>query len=117
MSTWDETIFSVEVNEDFFEELSSLGDDDVVEAIEDACMLAARQAHVSDDELHNGLAAATVAAIWAGAPYSAGDVVESYPFIRQLSGEGSDELREVAAELLENNVEDYDVEVFLEALN
>ena len=117
MSSWDESIFTEDVNVEFLDELSTLDGEEIIEAVDDACTLALRQPEVSDVELHNGLAAATIAAIWAGAPYSAGAVVEDYPFIREFSGAGSEELRETAAELLETSVEDADIDVFLEALN
>lgn len=116
MSTWDHDVFTSDVNADFLDELAGLDDEDIVEAVRDAIMLAAG-GDASDDENANGLAAATIAAIWAGAPFSAGDVVESYPFIRGLVGSGDEALNEKAAGLLEEVEEDYDLEAFIEALS
>ncbi|MDO5032110.1 DUF4259 domain-containing protein [Corynebacterium sp.] len=117
MSTWDEHIFTDEDNVDFLDELANLDDDDIVEAIADACALATAGDGVSTEEERNALAAATIAAIWAGAPFSAGEVVASYPFIRDLTGSGSEALTENALELLEAVEEDYDLEPFIEALS
>ena len=116
MSTWDEYIFSSEVNVDFLDDLVDLDEDDIIEAIRDAIVLAAG-GDVTDDEMENGLAAATIAAIWAGAPFSSGDVVEPFPFIRGLVGEVGDGMNEQALELLEGVEEDYDLEAFIEALS
>ena len=94
-----------------------LDEDDVVEAVRDACLLVLKQPNVSEVERLNGLAAATIAAIWAGAPFSAGDVADSHPFIRELIGSGDEALNEAAAELLESVEADEDVEAFTEALS
>ncbi|KQB84139.1 DUF4259 domain-containing protein [Corynebacterium oculi] len=117
MGAWDIAIFAREENEDFLEELGSLEDREVVEAIRDACVLAQKQGTVSEEERLNGLAAATVAAIWAGAPFSAGDVADAHPFLRDLIGSGDEELREAAADLLENAEVEEDLEVYVEALS
>lgn len=117
MSTWDEEIFTTETNVDFLDELAELDDEGIVEAVRDAVLLATSEDGSSDDELSNGYAAATIAAIWAGAPFSAGDVVSNYPFIRGLAGSGDEELDEKAAELLEGVDAEYDLEVFIEALS
>lgn len=116
MSAWDVTIFAEDVNEEFLDELNELDPDEVVEAVQDACLLVLKQPHVSDGERRNALAAATVAAIWAGAPFTAGDVAEAHPFIRELLGQGTEELNEAAAEVLESVETDEDLEPFLEAL-
>lgn len=118
MSAWDQVIFSEDVNVDFLDELSELDDEDIVEAVRDACLLAQRQAEsASEDDRRNGLAAATIAAIWAGAPFTAGDVAAQYPFIRELVGEGDEELNATAAELLESEETDEDIDQFIEALS
>ena len=117
MSAWDQEIFTEEVNEEFLDELVELDDEEIIEAIQDACLLALRQADsISEDERRNGLAAATVAAIWAGAPFTAGQVASDYPYIRDLIGSGSEELSEAAAELLESEETDADLDQFIEAL-
>ena len=117
MSSWDEDIFADDINVDFLDELANLDDEDIVESVSDACALATNGNSVSEEEQRNALAAATIAAIWAGAPFSAGEIVSSYPFIRELAGSGSEELNEQALELLEGVEEDYDLEAFIEALS
>ncbi|MCF1765652.1 DUF4259 domain-containing protein [Corynebacterium argentoratense] len=120
MGAWDDTIFRQEATVYFLDELDTLDPDDQVEAILDACTLAKGQAGADfneDEDYVRGLCAATIAAIWAGAPYSAGDVVEEYPFIRQLIGHGDEALNEAALELLENVDMDVDIETYIEALS
>lgn len=90
MSSWDEDIFADEVNVDFLDELADLEDEEIVAAVDDACALAVSGEEQTEEEQRNALAAATIAAIWAGAPFSAGEVVEDYPFIRDLAGSGSE---------------------------
>jgi hypothetical protein len=117
MSAWDQEIFAEEVNEEFLDELVELDDEEIVEAIQDACLLALRQADsISEDERRNGLAAATIAAIWAGAPFTAGQVAADYPYIRDLIGSGTEELNEAASELLESEETEADLDQFIEAL-
>lgn len=116
MSTWDKYIFSTDVNVDFLDELVNLDDEDIVEAVRDAVMLAASGEATADEE-ENALAAATIAAIWAGAPFSSGDIIESYPFIRGLVGSDDEALNEKALGLLEDVEEEYDLEAFIEALS
>lgn len=116
MSTWDASIFAEEANVDFLDDLAELDDDDIVEAIRDACLLVVKQPGASEEDRQNGLAAATIAAIWAGAPFSAGEVAESYPYIRALVGSSDEELNAAAAELLEGVDTDADLDQFTEAL-
>lgn len=120
MSTWDQEIFSDESNVDFLDELVDLEPEEVLEAVHDAVLLAAGDAP-SDEELANGRAAATMAAIWAGAPFSAGEAAEAYPFIRSNSGDISDQLAESAVAVLEAAAEDADsdtdIDQFIEALS
>lgn len=118
MSSWDQKIFSNDDNIDFLDEIADLDEEDILEAVRDAVLLAADQYSASDEERTNGLAAATITAIWAGAPFSAGEIAERFPFIRGNSGELDEQLIESAAELLEavGDEEDEDVEQFLEAL-
>ena len=40
MGAWDDAIFSEEVNVDFLDELANLDEEDIVEAVEDACTVA-----------------------------------------------------------------------------
>ena len=117
MTTWDETIFSSDDNVAFLDELAALDDAEAVEAVRDAVTLAAQGDIETDEEESTGLAAATIAAIWAGAPFSAGKTVEDYPFIRDLAGSGDEDLNEKAAELLEGVEGDFDLDPFLEALS
>lgn len=117
MSTWDEDIFTTDLNVDFLEEMANLDEEGVIRAVEDACEVAHSKPNLSKEEEQNAQAAATIAAIWAGAPFSAGDVVEDYPYIRELVGSGSETLTENALEVLENVEEEYDLEAFIEALS
>ena len=96
MTTWDEQIFTIDTNADFLDEISDLDTDEIVEAVRDA--------------------AATIAASWSGAPFSAGDVAEAYPFIRLRPDEIDEKLVEAAAAVLEAVETEADLEQFLEAL-
>ena len=107
MSTWDENIFSTDLNVDFLDEMANLDEEGVIRAVEDACEVAHSKPKLSEEEEQNAQAAATIAAIWAGAPFSAGEVV----------GSGSETLTENALEVLENVEEEYDLEPFIEALS
>ncbi|APT93095.1 hypothetical protein CPHO_09575 [Corynebacterium phocae] len=116
MSTWDYEVFTAEANTEFLDDLARLDEDDIVEAVTDAVMLSASGDATADEE-ENGLAAATIAAIWAGAPFTAGEIVEDYPFIRGLRGAGGEHLNEQALALLEQVDSDHDLEPFTEALS
>ncbi|GAA1472391.1 hypothetical protein P4N68_04065 [Corynebacterium felinum] len=116
MSTWDREILSEEVNTEFLDDIADSDVEDIEEAIADAVVLGNSDT-ATDDEFYNGLAAATIVAIWAGAPYSAGEIIENYPFIRDMIGTGEEELREKASELLESADTELDLEVYIEALS
>lgn len=123
MSTWDIEILGHEGNVDFLDDLAEMETDEIVDAVRDACLLAADRDSASEEELLNGQAAATIAAIWAGAPFSASDVIESYPFIRTAGVELDEQLAEAAVKVLEavGEADDSDesvadVDQFLEAL-
>ena len=116
MSTWDEQIFTVDTNTDFLDELGDLDFEEIFEAVRDAVLLAAKQDDPTEDDLLNGQAAATIAAIWAGAPFSAGEIAEAYPFIRRRPDEMDEQLVESAVAVLEEADTDADLEQFLEAL-
>ena len=121
MSTWDREIFSADENADFLDELAQLEPEEVLEAVNDAVLLAADGASASDEETLNGRAAATIAAIWSGAPFSAGEIADTYPFIRSNPGEIGEQLSESAAAVLEaaqaDGAEAADgIDQFLEAL-
>ncbi len=116
MSTWDTDIFSTEANVDFLDELVELDSDSLVEAVRDAVLLAASPSP-SGDELDNGRAAATIAAIWAGAPFSAGEVADTYGFIRGGFADVDEELAAAASGVLENVDTEEDIEPFIEALS
>lgn len=115
MSSWDTAIFSDDANVEFLDELDALEGADLVQAVEDACLLA-QQDQATEDETLNGQAAATIAAIWAGAPFAAGDVADEHPYLRDLIGAGTPELTEAATDVLENADTEQDLEVYLEAL-
>ncbi|AQQ14553.1 hypothetical protein CGLAU_02840 [Corynebacterium glaucum] len=123
MSTWDQEIFSAEANADFLDELAQLEPEEILEAVSDAVLLAAGGNSASEEEILNGQAAATIAAIWAGAPFSAGEIAESYPFIRSNPGEVSEQLNESAVTVLEkvsadaDADSDTDIDQFIEALS
>ncbi|AWB83542.1 DUF4259 domain-containing protein [Corynebacterium liangguodongii] len=121
MSTWDRFILTEEANVDFLDDLNDLEPEEAVQAVRDAVLLAAGETTPTGEELANGRAAATIAAMWAGAPFSAGDVVDSYPFIREVDAEVDEKLAEAAAGLLEaveGDDEDFaDIDQFIEALS
>lgn len=114
--SWDEAIFTDENNQDFLDELVDLDDEDVVESVREACLLAAGN-NANNVEISNGYAAATIAAIWSGAPFFAGEIVSAYPFVRELVGSSDEQLTEAAAELLGELDVDFDLDPFLEALS
>lgn len=120
MTTWDREIFSEDANADFLEELSQLEPEEILQAVHDAVLLANGDG-ASEDETLNGRAAATIAAIWSGAPFSAGEIAEAYPFIRSNPGEISEQLAETAAAVLEKagdeGESDADIDQFVEALS
>ena len=116
MSTWDMAIFDEDVNVDFLDDLAEMDFDERVEAVRDACLLARDKDNASEDDLLNGQAAATIAAIWSGAPFSAGEIAETYPFIRMRPDEMDEQLVESAAAVLEEADTEQDLEQFLEAL-
>lgn len=123
MSAWENEIFSAEANADFLDDLAQLEPDEILEAVRDAVLLAADGDTASEEERLNGLAAATIAAIWSGAPFSSGDIAEAYPFIRSNPGEVSEKLAEAALSVLENADLDgevdsaADLDQFIEALS
>jgi len=116
VSTWDEEIFRVEANADFLDEIADLDGEEVIDAVRDAVLLAANQDSPTEDELLNGQAAATITAIWCGAPFSAGEIAEAYPFIRLRPDDIDESLINAAAGLLEDADTEADLEQFLEAL-
>ena len=115
MSTWDIEIFSREANTDFLDELATLDDEDIVEAVEDSCKLVLSSTKLSAEEQENGLCAATIAAIWAGAPFSASEVADEYPFLREELSEAASAVLEAARDETEED-SDLDIEPFIEAL-
>lgn len=114
MSTWDETVFADDSNADFLAECDDLDGDALVEALTDACTLAVGEVDagnagreglgVNPDYL-NGLCAATVAAIWAGAPFTTASVADEHGFLRDGIGQCPDGLQEVALQLLDGELE------------
>lgn len=121
MSTWDQEILSAEANADFLNELSELEAEEILEAVGDAVLLAADSASATEEEVLNGQAAATIAAIWCGAPFAAGEIVDTYPFIRSNPGELGEQLVEAAVGVLEKAASDADadadIDQFIEALS
>lgn len=117
MSTWDMTIFNEDANVDFLDDIADLDHEDMVEAVRDACLLAMDKDNATEEELLNGQAAATIAAIWAGAPFSAGETADTYPFLRTAAADVDEKLVEAAAAILEDVDSEQDVDQFLEALS
>ena len=105
MSSWDEYIFGEVENEDFLDELTDLDEQDLYEAVEDAVNLGLRAGDHEDPEYLNGLCAASIAAIWCGAPYSSGTVTEGYPLIREHIGACETSLQELSSKHLEKELE------------
>lgn len=117
MSAWDLAIFNEDANVDFLDDLADMDHEETVEAVRDACLLAVDKDNATDDELLNGQAAATIAAIWAGAPFSAGEIADTYSFIRASSVELDEKLVDAAAAILEDVDSEQDVDQFIEALS
>ncbi|WP_312097023.1 DUF4259 domain-containing protein [Corynebacterium dentalis] len=105
MSVWDEVIFQDEDNIEFLDELVDMDQQDIEEALEDAVTLALRHASPGEVEYSNGLCAASVAAIWCGAPFSSATIADEHPFVRQYIGQCSDSLQERANTLLDRELE------------
>lgn len=105
MSTWDEHIFHDEDNIEFLDDLAELDPEDLFEALEDAVTLAIRHSAPGEVEYANGLCAASVAAIWCGAPFSSATVADEHPFVRAYIGQCSDSLQEQAGALLDKEME------------
>lgn len=126
MSNWDHYIFSDEDNIDFLDELADLDEQDMMESLEDTVTIALRQPDTEHIEYRNGLCAATVAAIWCGAPFSAAIIADEHPFIRGHIGMCPDKLQELSLQLLDQETqrveeaedEDFEgLETFVEALS
>lgn len=117
MSTWDLAIFNEDANVDFLDDLADMDHEETVEAVRDACLLALDKDNATDEELLNGQAAATIAAIWAGAPYGAGEIADTYSFIRASSVELDEKLVDAAVAVLEDIDSEQDVDQFIEALS
>lgn len=105
MSNWDEFIFSQEDNVDFLDELAELEAPEVVGALVDAVNLALRDGQPDSLDYSIGLCAATVAAIWGGAPFSTASVADEHPYIRAHIGECPANLQEVSLQLLDGEME------------
>lgn len=117
VSTWDLAIFNENANVDFLDDLADMDIEGTVEAVRDACLLALDKDNATDDELLNGQAAATIAAIWAGAPFSAGEIADTYSFLRASSVELDEKLIDAAVAVLEDVDSERDVDQFIEALS
>ncbi|MBC6795229.1 DUF4259 domain-containing protein [Corynebacterium sp. c9Ua_112] len=126
MSNWDELIFTQEDNVDFLDEVAELEGNEVAQALVDAVNLALRDGQPGSVDHSVGLCAATVAAIWSGAPFSVANVADDHPFIRAHIGQCPTNLQEVSLQLLDGEyerlsateaVEAEDLETFVEALS
>jgi hypothetical protein len=129
MSGWDDAVFSDDDNVEFLDECDDLEGADLVQALVDACTIALNADRPEGDrtpdaEYSIGLCAATVAAIWSGAPFTAASTADEHPYIRRGIGQCPDELQEVALQLLDRELEEEDgldapdgLETFVEALS
>lgn len=114
MSIWDETVLADEANAEFLADCDDLDGGDLVDALRDACILASdagtggrpvgEQAG-NDADYANGLCAATVASIWAGAPFTAASVADEFAFIRAGIGECPERLQDAALQVLDAELE------------
>ena len=102
MSIWDSEIFRNDAVLEFFDEVQDLDVDERQDALIDAGRIALGSD--SEDDRLVGLAAAVVAAIWSGAPFSSAGIVEDYSFVREGVNDGGAgaKLAEVAAEVFES---------------
>lgn len=115
MSNWDESIFLQEDNADFLDELADLDGPEIAGALVDAVNVALREEQSGSVDYSVGLCAATVAAIWCGAPFSTATVADDHPFIRAHIGECPANLQEVALQLMDGEMERREDEEDLEA--
>lgn len=99
MSIWDTEIFKNDSVLDFLDEVENLDVEQREGALIDSCQMALSTD--DEDEQCAGLAAAVVAAIWAGAPFSSSRIVEDYSFIKEGIGHISEELTEAATEVFD----------------
>ncbi|RAV33510.1 DUF4259 domain-containing protein [Corynebacterium heidelbergense] len=105
MSSWDEQVFTGEDNVDFLDDLVDLDETDLHEALEDAITIALKQASRGDVDYAQGLCAASIAAVWCGAPFSSTAVTEAHPFVREYIGDCPETLQQAAFQLLEAEFE------------
>ena len=128
MSSWDTDVFTDEANVEFLDECDDLEGALLVQALVDATTIALNAERPGDREdadsdFANGLCAATIAAIWAGAPFASATTADDHPYIREGIGQCPDSLQEVALQLLDRELEDGPedapdgLETFVEALS
>ncbi|MDO4910273.1 MAG: hypothetical protein Q3972_00830 [Corynebacterium sp.] len=122
--TWDSFIFSTPNNEDYLESLDHYFNEgypeSVVENMLDTC-LTVTDGDASEADLENAALAATITAIWLGAPYTIAEIVDQYPWIKNIGLEVDDELYDAAATVLERAAEhwadeEFEFDVFTESL-
>lgn len=123
MSTWDQYLFADESSADFLAECDDLEGRDLVQALQDACTVALNQAAPGEPDHTIGLCAATVAAIWSGAPFTAAEAADTHPLIRAHIGSCPDTLKEAALQLLDGYLDAVGdgapdgLEIYVEALS
>ena len=128
MSSWDTTVFTDESNAEFLDECDDLEGADLVQVLVDATTIALNGERPDDGEdadpdFANGLCAATIGAIWAGAPFASASTADDHPYIREGIGQCPDALQEVALQLLDRELEEGPedapdgLEPFVEALS
>ena len=121
MGAWDLTVLNEPDNEEFLDELATLEGEDLFTGVLDAVLLVTKQHSDRPEDRTNAEVAATIAALWNGAPYSASDAIENYPFVvdpdYDIDEDDMDTLREASVEVLESADTEDDVDPYIEALS
>lgn len=101
MSTWDTHIFSDEASVELLRDVDDLEAEELMEALQDAVTIASDQATPGQSDYTQGLCAASIAAVWCGAPFAASNLASEHAFVRAYIGRCPEELQEAAFELLD----------------
>lgn len=123
MSTWDHIILEAEPVEEFFEDLEDLDDSELFAVLESSITEALTHAEPGEADYTAGLGAATLVAIWNGAPYTAAEVADRFHFLRAHIGHSIESLTDAALNLLDKEMERLGeeapegIETFVEALS
>lgn len=123
MSVWDTEIFRNDSVIELFDEVQDLDPQDRISALIDAGRIGLDTEN--GDETLCAIAAAIIIAIWNGAPFGGGEIVEDYSFIREgISDNNGDEEEalSIASEVFDTLLEELDdstqasLEDFVEAV-